>query len=75
MFFEQESASFVRSLAAFMLPTSFVYMSLSDAFLVQSGDWTLHSYRYQVLAISSSQKEGDDQMKNNRKIKEQKTNP
>lgn len=56
MFFEQETASFVRVMSgSILLPTSFAYLPAIDAFLIQSADWTLQCYRYQMLAISAQQ--------------------
>ena len=56
MFFEQETASFLRVMSGnILLPTSFAYLPTVDAFLIQSADWTLQCYRYQMLAISAQQ--------------------
>ena len=55
MFFEQETASFMRTMSNSLLPTSFAYLKTTDTFLIQSADWTLQCFRYQMLAISAHQ--------------------
>ena len=57
MFFEQEIASFWLKTVSnnSLLPTSFAYLPTMDTFLIQSADWTLQCFRYQMLAISAHQ--------------------
>ncbi|KAI6661553.1 Protein PTHB1-like isoform X1 [Oopsacas minuta] len=54
-FFEQESFAFARFLPAFLLPGPLRYFSHSDSILTGSSRGYLESYKYQTLAVSSSE--------------------
>lgn len=58
-FFEQESFAFSRFLPNFLIPGAIAYTPQSDSFIVGSSNWSIESYRYQVLAIAKSEESGE----------------
>lgn len=60
MFFEQETASFMRTMSNTLLPTSFAYLPTTDTFIIQTADWILQCFRYQILAISAHMSTNQD---------------